>query len=95
VWFTAIGADKLGRIPLNDAIQELDLPGKPHAVVADAADGVWVSLWGADGIARVTADGDVSTFDLPPGSEPHGLAVDRDGALWVALESGFVVRLPV
>jgi virginiamycin B lyase len=95
VWFTAIGADKLGRIPLNDAIQELDLPGKPHAVVADEADGVWVSLWGADAIARVSADGEVSTFDLPPGSEPHGLAVDRDGALWVALESGFVVRLPV
>ena len=56
---------------------------------------MWVSLWGADAIARVTADGEVSTFDLPPGSEPHGLAVDRDGALWVALESGFVVRLPV
>ena len=66
--FTAIGADKLGRIPLNDAIQELDLPGKPHAVVADEADGVWVSLWGADAIARVTADGEVSTFDLPPGT---------------------------
>lgn len=26
---------------------------------------------------------------------PHGLAVDVDGAVWVALESGFVVRLPV
>lgn len=37
---TAIGADKLGRIPMNEAIQELDSPGKPHAVVADAADGV-------------------------------------------------------
>ena len=34
-WFTAILADKIGRIPTDDAIQELDLPGKPHAVVAE------------------------------------------------------------
>lgn len=95
VWFTAIRADKLGRIPMNEAIQELDLPGKPHAVVADQADGVWVSLWGADQLARVGADGEVATIDLPPGSEPHGVAMAPDGALWVALESGYVLRLPV
>ena len=60
---------------------------------ADLADGVWVSLWGADQIARVSADGEISSFELPPGSEPHGLALDAEGALWVALESGFVIRL--
>ena len=53
VWFTEILADKFGRIPMDEAIQEIDLPGKPHAVVADPDDGVWVSLWGADQIARV------------------------------------------
>jgi virginiamycin B lyase len=94
VWFTEIRAGQLGRIPMNDAIQELDLPGKPHAVVADPDDGVWVSLWEADQIARVTNDGDVVTFDLPAGSEPHGMAIDHEGAVWVALESGFVLRLP-
>ena len=65
VWFTAILADKIGRIPMNDAIQEMDLPGKPHAVVADPDGGVWVSLWGTDQIARVSADGEVYTIDLP------------------------------
>ena len=94
VWFTAILADKVGRIPMDEALQELDLPGKPHAVVADPAGGVWVSLWGADQIARVHADGDVATIDLPAGSEPHGMAIGPDGALWVALEAGFVMRLP-
>jgi virginiamycin B lyase len=95
VWFTEILAGKLGRIPMDEAIQEMDLPGKPHAVVADPDDGVWVSLWGADQIARVSGDGsDVVTIDLPAGSEPHGLAIGPEGALWVALESGFVVRLP-
>jgi virginiamycin B lyase len=94
VWFTEVLADKLGRIPMNEAIQEMELPGKPHAVVADQDDGVWVSLWGADQIARVSGDGsEVVTMDLPPGSEPHGLAICADGALWVALESGFVVRM--
>jgi virginiamycin B lyase len=38
---------------------------------------------------------DVVTIDLPPGSEPHGLAIDPDGAPWVALESGFVLRMPM
>ena len=94
VWFTAILADKIGRIPMDDAIQELDLPGKPHAVVADPTGGVWVSLWGTDQVARVSADGEVTTIDLPAGSEPHGMAVARDGALWVALEAGYVLRLP-
>ena len=33
-------------------------------------------------------------IDLPSGSEPHGLAIGPDGALWAALEAGYVMRLP-
>ncbi len=95
IWFTEILADKLGRIPPNEAIQELPLPegSKPHAVIAAQADGVWVSLWGANAIAHVSDDGEYAQIDLPPGSEPHGLALGPDNALWVALESGALRRI--
>jgi virginiamycin B lyase len=94
IWFTEILAERLGRIPMDEAIQEVDLPGKPHAVIADPDDGVWVSLWGSSQLARVSGDGEIVTIDLPPGSEPHGLAIGPEGALWVALEAGFVLRMP-
>jgi virginiamycin B lyase len=29
------------------------------------------------------------------GSEPHGLAIGPDGALWVALETGSVARIAI
>ena len=86
VWFTEILAEKLGRIPMDGPIEELDLPGKPHAVIADAADGVWVSLWGSSQIARVSGDGEVITIDLPAGQRATRAgdragrsAVDRTG----------------
>ena len=93
VWFTEILAGQLGRIPMDDAIQELPLgdEAKPHAVIPAQADGVFVSLWGAGEVAHVSFDGEVAT--IPAGEEPHGLAIGPDDGLWVALEAGVVARL--
>ena len=79
----------MGRISIDGAIREFALPdrtARPHAVIADPHDGCWLSQWGNSRIARVTADGHVREIALPGESEPHGLTIGPDDALWVALE---------
>jgi virginiamycin B lyase len=96
VWVAQILADALGRIARDGTLAEFPLePGaKPHAVAADPRGGVWVTLWGANQVAHVNDDGDVTAYDLPvPESEPHGLAVAEDGTVWVALESGALAEV--
>jgi virginiamycin B lyase len=70
-----------------------DREAKPHAVIAAQADGVWVSLWASNQIVHISDDGELAELPLPPASEPHGLAIGPDRALWVALESGSVLRI--
>ncbi|WP_223694030.1 Vgb family protein [Leifsonia poae] len=96
VWVAEILADTLGRIARNGTLTEFPLPAgaKPHAVAADPRGGVWVSLWGTGQLAHTTDDGELSFFDLPTAeSEPHGLVVGDDGAVWTALESGALAAL--
>lgn len=49
---------------------------------SDPDGGCWLSRWGTSGIAHVTEDGDVREVALPASSEPHGLVIGPDGALW-------------
>ncbi len=64
-----------------------------HAVIAAQADAGIDVGWGSNQIAHVSDEGEVATINLPAGSEPHGLAIGPDDALWVALESGAVIRI--
>ncbi|MFI5735984.1 virginiamycin B lyase [Kribbella sp. NPDC051587] len=96
VWFVEIMADQAGRINADGKIEEFPLPAgsKPHAVVATADGGCWITLWGSGSLTRLDASGAVvSTHELGEGSEPHGLAVDADGSVWVALESGSLAHI--
>jgi virginiamycin B lyase len=81
VWFTAEG--RLGRIPMDDPLQELELDNVGLVVPAQA-DGVWVGVPGA--VAHVAFDGDLAM--LPLGEDPRGLAIGPDEALWGVVASG-------
>jgi len=98
IWFVEIAAGQVGRISPDGDIREFALPdrdARPHAIVADARGGCWLSQWGNSSVARVTADGNMCEISLSAASEPHGLAIGPDGALWVALEIGSVARIDI
>jgi virginiamycin B lyase len=55
---------------------------------------LWFTEWGGNRVGTLTADGSVTGHDLPtPRSEPHGIAIGPDGALWTALEIGSLARI--
>jgi virginiamycin B lyase len=98
IWFVEIAAGQVGRISPDGVIDEfplLDRSARPHAIVADRDDGCWLSEWGNSRVAHLTADGHIREIALPTASEPHGLAIGPDGALWVALETGSVARIEI
>ncbi|TAJ48557.1 MAG: virginiamycin B lyase [Herbiconiux sp.] len=100
-WFCEILAGAIGRVDRRGSVSEFALPdrsAKPHAIVADpAGGGCWFTLWGSDQLGRIGLDGVFADpiVDLAPSghAEPHGLAVDRDGTVWVAMESGAVLAV--
>lgn len=77
-------------------IMKIALPtvqGDPQGV-ATAPDGtIWFTETAASKIGHIAADGNVTEFALPAGSEPKGLAVGPDKNVWFAEQSGKIGRI--
>lgn len=98
VWFTEIAAGQIGRIDANGHIDELALPdrdARPHAILAHPDGRVMFTEWATARLGCITPAGDLRHVALPQASEPHGLTIAPDGAVWVALEIGSLVRLTI
>ncbi|WP_146009509.1 virginiamycin B lyase family protein [Deinococcus planocerae] len=70
--------------------------GSTHEITFDPrGDGTfWVTAPEHDAVVHLTRDGKATSFQMPPGSAPHGIVFDAAGQLWVSLEdAGVVVRL--
>lgn len=67
---------------------------KPSINQASKACGCVHTSVGAAAVARLDAAGNlIEQIGLGEGSEPHGLALDADGSVWVALEKGSVAHI--
>lgn len=98
LWFTEIGAGRIGRITVTGDLTEYPLSdpaARPHAVTAGPNGALWFTEWGSGRVGRITVDGRVTSYPLSrTDCEPHGIAV-HDGALWCALETGSLARIQV
>ncbi|WP_051662442.1 MULTISPECIES: Vgb family protein [unclassified Microbacterium] len=95
VWSADIARGSILRVDGDRHVRDFVLApdSRPHAVIADDT-GCWFTEWGANRLGRITAEGDLAEFDLSGiGEEPHGLALDGDGVVWVAFESGVVAGI--
>jgi virginiamycin B lyase len=95
VWATDIARGRIFQVDQNLHIREfvLDPDSRPHAVIADT-NGCWFTEWGANRLGRITHEGKLLELALSQcGDEPHGLAFDKSGHVWIAFESGTVVAV--
>jgi virginiamycin B lyase len=55
----------------------------PYGIATDSRGAVWVTLQGADKLARISTDGELTALDVPTrGSGLGDITVDQGGAVW-------------
>jgi len=59
------------------------LGATPYGIAVDTGGTVWTTLQGADKLARISVDGQVTALDVPTHNSGLGdIAVDQGGAVW-------------
>ncbi len=85
VWFAEITTASVTRLQ-DGVFRRYDvgsLETTPYGIAVDAGGTVWTTLQGADKLARISADGQVTALDVPTHNSGLGdLAVDQSGAVW-------------
>lgn len=100
LWFTEFDGDAVARITTFGRVTEYFVPrrpgritgatpnSQPHDIVAGPDGNLWFNDFGGNKVGRITPQGVVTEFSLPPrpenpsGSGPYGITVGVDGALW-------------
>jgi virginiamycin B lyase len=114
LWFPMPGGigNHIGRITTAGEFNVFTVDARTNndtrlAIGSDGA--IWFTQWGGgehNRLGRIQTDGTSSFVDLPPGTQPHGIATASDGALWIAafasmealrydLRAGALTRFPL
>jgi virginiamycin B lyase len=85
VWFADITTASVTR--LEDGLfrrHDVGSPGAaPFGIAVDTGGTVWATIQGADKLARISTDGELTVLDVPTHSSGLGdIAVDQSGAVW-------------
>ena len=86
LWFTEMGADKIGRITTSGVITEFSVPtpnAAPDVIVAGADGALWFTEYHAGAIGRITTTGVVTEYATSSTtSAPTDIVAGPGGALW-------------
>jgi virginiamycin B lyase len=93
LWFTEIGAHKIGRITTAGVFTEYPVPtpnSVPTDIVAGPDGALWFTEQRAQKIGRITTAGVVTEYPLPPSrrGSPFLIIVGPDKALWFSTHEG-------
>jgi virginiamycin B lyase len=85
VWFADVTTASVTRLQdgvfMRHDVGSLGAP--PYGIAVDPGGTVWTTLQGADKLARISIDGQMTTLDVPTRSSGLGdVAVDQRGAVW-------------
>jgi virginiamycin B lyase len=85
VWFADITTASVTRLKDGVFIRHNvgSFGATPYGIAVDTDDAVWTTLQGADQLAYISTNGEVSALDVPTRNSGLGdIVVDRRGAVW-------------
>jgi virginiamycin B lyase len=95
VWIADGGGGGIWRIGRTEKLLQRVEPwptNEATAIASDQLGGCWFTEIDEDLVGHIDADAKLTEYDISSyGTKPRGLAIDRDGVVWVALWSGGII----